>query len=142
MGPQAEVGPLQQFWNQDFQTAETRHRVTSVVTRPAKVAGSTIPIRLAEHRKRIGQHRNTEFVGSLLNEPLAAARPEWWKQILPDGCVVNFLCPSCDSNQSFDSFVVRGYVIVADRPVVAPAILQALGFEIQRAKTIAVAPPK
>src|SRR5215510_13107316 len=98
MGPQGEIGPLQQFWNQDFQTAETRHRVAAVVTRPAIVAGSAIAVRLAEYRKRIGQHRNTEFLGSLLNEPLATPRPEWWKQIPPDGCVVNFLFPSCDSN--------------------------------------------
>src|SRR5215813_5687650 len=106
MGPQGEIGPLQQFWNEDLQTAETRHRVTAVVARPTIVAGGTVAIRLAEHRKRVGQHRNTKFLGPLLNEPLSAPRPEWWKQIPPDGCVVNFPCPSRDSNQTFDSIVV------------------------------------
>src|SRR5205823_4086929 len=85
---------------------------------------------------------DTELFRALLDEQFAAARVERRKQMLPGGRVVDVLRAAGDTDQLLDLVVVRRHVLIADGPVVAPAVLHALGLEVERTEAVAAAPPE
>ena len=142
VGAQREVGPPLKFRNHYLERAVTRPRITAIVARSAIVASGPPVVRLAQDGERLGQHLDAKLFGALLDEHFAATRVKRREQMLPTRRVRDVLGTARHPDQILDFVVVRRHVLVADRPVFAPTVLQALGLEVERAEAVAAASPQ
>ena len=129
-GDQREASGLLRGRNHDLARTEVRSRDASPSALRAVVAGGTSIVGLGQDRQPRRHAKNVQMVARLLDDGLSAARLGR-RQEDSVGRAGNVLFRSEDSDVGLDLVVVGRDVVVADRPIVAHAVVGA-NFEIYR----------